>query len=257
MKSFMTPPKNRRNIERIRRRFASVSKYITPLLSILVLCAFFYLIFIKFEFFNIKNMEVSGIQSFVSEIDLRELAKSRSYGKNIFVFSAKDLERSLSADFQGAKKIFVSKKLPSTIKIQVVERKPLAVIRKSSNDTHFLIDEDGYVLGQIDASVNTFPVISYEGEIEVGYFLDKKTISVYFQLLSSLDSEKISASSMSIHSNYISLFTSKNVEVLIGMYKDIKDSVVLLGKLLSQMASEGKDVKRVDLRYDKVIVSYR
>jgi cell division septal protein FtsQ len=255
MKSIKRLPN--RKFVRQRRKLSKLSIFITPLLVLLIIGFSGYLLFVKYRLFDINNIEVSGTKSFVNEIDLKELARMRAYDKNIFTFNSNEFKKSLLHDFQGAKDIFVSKKLPRTISINIVERIPLAITHDFQKANFFLIDEDGYVLGQIEPNTSNFPEISYEGEIEVGFFLDKEAVSIYIQLLKSIDSEKLSASSMSVRSDYVTMYIGNAIEVLVGKDKDVPKTISTLSILLKQLATEGKDVKRVDLRYDKVIVSYR
>lgn len=230
--------------------------FATPLLIILVLSLGLYLSFVKYPVFDIDNIEIFGTKNFVNETDLRELARTRAYGRNLFSFSSKKLRESLLKDFQGAKDLLIGKKMPSTIKITVIERVPLALIHDPELANFFLVDEDGYVLGQVEPGTTNFPEISYSGAIEVGYFLDEETVSIYFELLKAIDVEKIAASSMSVHSDHVAMYVEGAVEVFVAKDKNIPQVISTLSRLLKQLATEGKDVKRVDLRYDKVIVSY-
>ncbi|MBT7349415.1 FtsQ-type POTRA domain-containing protein [candidate division WWE3 bacterium] len=245
------------NLGKQKRRLSRFTSYLTTTLVLIILGLGGYLVFVKHRYFDIQNLQVTGTKSFVSETDLLEVAKSRAYGHNLLSFDTSEFELSLMDTFQGAREIYASKKLPNVVKIEIIEREPLAIIHNLEREHFFLIDGDGYVLGQIEPGTSNFPEISYSGAIEVGYFLEKEIVSVYFELLSSLDNEKLSASSMSVSPRYVSLYTDDSIEVLVGKDKDIPQIVSVLSDLLKQLSTEGKDVKRVDLRYDKVIVSYR
>ena len=240
-----------------RRRVLRFSSYITTALIVIAILLGCYLVFLKKPVFNIKNIEVTGTRNFVSEMDLLEISKSRSYGHNILNFNIADFETSLLESFHGARAIKISKKYPSTLKLDVYEREPLAIVHDTERENFFLIDGDGYILGQIEPDTTNFPKISYSGDLEVGYFLEKEVVAIYFELLNALDNEKISASSMSAHPSYVSLYTGNSVEVFVGKDKNIAEVVSALSTLLKQLATEGRHVRRVDLRYDKVIVSYR
>ncbi|OGC47127.1 hypothetical protein A2886_00575 [candidate division WWE3 bacterium RIFCSPHIGHO2_01_FULL_42_13] len=242
---------------KFRRKFARLASYITLFLVLLIIVLSGYIVFIERGAFRIQSVEVTGTKSFVSQVDVAELVKSRAFGQNILIFNSGALETSLLESFQGAKEIFVRKSFPSTLKISVIERTPAVVMYDEKKENFYLVDEEGYVLGQIEPGTTNFPEILYSGQIAVGYFLDENLVSAYFGLLQALDVEKISASSMSVHSDYVSLFIPDSIEVLVSRERNVYEAASLLSALLKQLATQGRDVKRVDLRYDKVIVSYR
>jgi cell division septal protein FtsQ len=239
-----------------KRRLGRFGVYVTPVLIILVLTLGFYLAIFKYEIFNISNTEVTGAQRYVSEIDLKELVKSRAYGKNLITFNTTKLKETLVNDFQGAHEISVVKKYPKTLKIIVNERQPTALVYGRDESLLYIVDSEGYVLGQVSPDVSDLPKIYYDGEIAVGYFLDRELMAVYMEVISAVDVEKISASSVSVYSDYLALYVDDAIEVFLGKNKNIESSIKILSGLLTQLKAEGKNAKRIDLRYDKVVVSY-
>src|SRR3989344_6119376 len=189
---------NSLRLQRQKRSLSKIDKILIPFLLLLALGLFYYLLVERVGFFNISSIEVQGAKSYVNETDLKELAKTRAYGKKIFAFDSNDLEKSLSESFQGAREIKVSKRFPSTLAIYVTERSPIAIVHVATSSEEFLVDESGYVLGQIAAGTSNLPKVSYEGNIEVGYFLSSNSVSVYFDLLRALDKEQVAVSSASI-----------------------------------------------------------
>lgn len=249
--------KRRLSIPRQKRKIKRLSGFFTPILTLAVFSLALYTVFFKFEYFNINNAVVEGTKSFVNDLDMLELVKTRSYGSNILFFDTQTLEDSLTKDFQGAKTITVNKKYPRTLVIEVTERSPLAIVNNEKDPEHFLVDDDGYVLGIVAPETSNFPKIFYNGNIAVGYFLDKDAIEMYFKVISATDETNIVIKTVSIFDNYLVMITGDNVEVLLGKNKDMGSSVKALAALLQQLKAESKDVAKVDLRYDKVIVSYR
>jgi cell division septal protein FtsQ len=230
---------------------------LTPILVLAITGVSMYFILFKLDIFYISDIQVIGAKTFVSSTDIFELAKTRSYGKNIFTYSTEDLQNSLRKDFQGAKEIYVHKQFPDKVSIFVIERVPVAVMTTKKSNENFVVDEDGYVLGIVDPQKTNLPRILYNGDISVGYFLNKESLAVYFDVLKSSDAERLKASSMSLHSDYISMYVDDTVEVLIGKDKDIPKAIKVISSILTQLKTEGKNVKKIDLRFEKVIVSYR
>ena len=205
-------------------------------------------------FFNVKKVQVVGSQSFVSSADIESVVLAKVSEKSLFRINAFELQTSLLKNFQGAKDIKVEKKYPHTLHLSVVERTPLAVIHSKGN--YYLADDEGYVLGLVDANDTNLPVIEYTQDINVGLFLDRQLVPVYLQLLKALEENNLNVSSLSASKNYMSFYLNDNIQVYVDTAKDISTSIFTLSKLYNQLAQGEKQAKKIDLRYDKVIVSY-
>jgi cell division septal protein FtsQ len=163
----------------------------------------------------------------------------------------------LRKNFQGAKSITVVKRLPNKLVITVVERTPLAIIYKTDSTGDFLIDGDGYVLGPVDSDSLALPRIKYnQGDIVVGSFVNKNIIPVSKQIIDDADAASLKISSISFSPAYTQLYVNDSVEVLIGNDKDKKQAIEVITALVKKLGLEGKKLKKIDLRYDKVIVLY-
>ena len=149
---------------------------------------------------------------------------------------------------------FIKKDYPSRVVVEITERVPLAVVYSSRSDEHFLVDEEGYVLGIVDEERTNLPKVTYNGTLQVGFFLDEDLVPLYLELLNSLDATNLKASSVSVSERYISFYIDDSVQVLVGRSKDLSNSVKILSELVKQLALEGAEIRRIDLRFDKVIV---
>ncbi|MBI2414694.1 FtsQ-type POTRA domain-containing protein [candidate division WWE3 bacterium] len=236
---------------------AKIMHVLTPILVLLIILLAGYFVVFKLGNFYISDISVEGAKTFVSATDVLELAKNRSYNKNFFTFNIKELQDSLTKNFQGASSVYITKNLPNKIKVKIIERTPIAVVSNGKTQDYFIVDIDGYVLGIVDETKTNLPRILYQGDISVGYFLDKDSLAVYFEVLKAVDIEKLKSSSMSLHSDYLSMYIDDSVEVLIGNDKNIKKSMEVVSQLVTQLKTGGKNIQKIDLRFDKVIVSYR
>ncbi len=208
------------------------------------------------DFFKISEIEIIGTKSFVSHRDLKEIIQTKLYGKNILTIDSDGSERALSNIFQGAKNIIIERKFPNKIIVQVSERTPLALIYNSESPSVFMVDEDGYVLGIVDENTTNLAKIRYEGNIKVGVFINKTLVPVYLELTQVLSKEDIKASSMSFYPSHVEVYLDTGVKTFISSEKNIINSIKVLVLILRQISLEGRQPRSVDLRYDKVIVSY-
>lgn len=237
------------------RKYTNHIRILRNVFLVLLIPILFYLFVYKYRVFDIKEVMISGAKSYVNQEDLHNVVSTNVENKNIFFLNTEELEASLQDNFQGAKTISISKKLPNKLEIVVKEREPLALIHQN-NEEIFMVDEDGYVLGLVDKTKTNLPKIKYEGDIKIGYFINKEFVPVYLQLLDSVDSNKINVSSISVSAKNISMYVDGGIHVVLSQEKSTVESVSILSKLLKQLHVEGKNAKKIDLRYDKVIVSY-
>jgi cell division septal protein FtsQ len=204
----------------------------------------------------VSRINVTGPKNYVSLVDITEVAKENANGISIFSVNSSETQKKLLEAFQGAKEIRVSKRYPATINVKVIERTPVALVHNSNSEEFFLVDEEGYILGLIDRNITNLPEIAYEGDIKVGTFVDKRMVPLYMELVNALNEEKLNVSSMSFYPKYALVYINDGIQTFISNDRDKLESVRTISALIKQLMLEGKKIKKIDLRYDKVIVSY-
>ncbi|MBU0534939.1 MAG: FtsQ-type POTRA domain-containing protein [Patescibacteria group bacterium] len=207
------------------------------------------------SYFTISGVLISGTGRFVNEKDLRTLSEKDSLGQSIFVISEKSLSEVLSKNFLGAKLIEVEKRYPNKIRIIVEERVPLAIVYNENNN-HFLIDSEGYVLGVVDKNYSGLAKIKYEGDIKVGSFLDKELTLISVDIVKFAERNGVKVTNMSFYAEYSKIYVGGGIEVYLGYDKNTEQSLKTVGALIKKSVAEKKTIRRIDLRYDKVIVLY-
>ncbi len=207
------------------------------------------------SYFEVDFVNVEGTGSFVNTDDVKAIVEKVVIGQSIFPIKEEDIVALLTKNFLGAKTVIVKKDYPNSIKILIEERIPLAIVHNNSDD-NFLIDSDGYVLGLVSEGFSDLPKIQYEGPVIIGTFLEKDMIPVSVQLLKFAEQEELKISSMSFYPNHVKVFVGRGAEVFIGYDKDSEKSLKTVSALIKSSEAEGKMLKKIDLRYDKVIVLY-
>jgi cell division septal protein FtsQ len=238
------------------RKIQVLFRYLILVLALVGLFGWAYHFVFRSDYFKVDAVEISGTQSFVNQTDLQEVVRNKVEGAIIFKVKNRELEQTLKDNFQGAKSIKVKKLYPSTISIEVFERVPLALVYNDPSGDLYMVDDEGYVLGIVEEGKTNLSRIRYEGDIGVGLFVDKQMVPIYLELIGALNEEKVYASSMSFSQTYITIYFPEGIELFIGKDKDKLSSVQTAAALLKQLQLEGKKVKKIDLRYDKVIVLY-
>lgn len=212
----------------------------------------------KITFFNIKKVAIVGTSNFVSAKDIETIAKEKSIDKNIIFYNTAHLEKTLTEVFLAIKSVRAEKKFPSEIVIHIEERKPLVALKYSNGETYFLSDSQGYILGEVAKESLKNPVAVYSGAIplKAGVFIDRSLITTYVELIGALSETNISFDRIEMVDDKIKFQVDKNVEVVLARTKSIAESINLLKEVVNKYNNEGLKLKRVDLRFDKVIVEY-
>jgi cell division septal protein FtsQ len=251
--------RRRRGVRNPRTMIRKYSKSgsIVALLALLVAAIYFsYTYLDRRELLDIEGFEIVGATKFVNMNDVASLVKTNIEGKKISNFNPGILETLLKSNFLGAKNISVQRKSLNNIKVIIEERVPLAVLFSLPDNRKYLIDVDGYVLGEVEDSFNELPTVQYNRAVLVNTFVEKDIVPLTVELLNLLEKEELKASSISFHPKYMKLYVESGTEVLIGNYKNYEKFMEVVSSLIKKSNLEGKNVSRIDLRYDKVIVSY-
>ena len=82
----------------------------------------------KTEILRINNVEISGNFKFVNENDFKKIAEAQLLNQKIYKLNKDNLEITLLNNFQGMSSVKMSIIYPDTIKIDISERKPVAVV---------------------------------------------------------------------------------------------------------------------------------
>ncbi len=217
---------------------------------------FLYNLVTKTTYFNVSEVLVQGATNFVYAEDVKTLTAEQVLTKNIVLLDLLSVQKTLSENFLGAKTLTVHKQYPHTIVVTVVERTPLAIVSNKGADEHYLVDEDGYILGLVDPTKTNLPQVTYTGELQVGMFIDKALVPLYLEFLSTIDEQELKASSVSVANHEIVFYLDNNIFAQLGRDKDIRKSILIISEVLKQPIPEKKTIKRIDLRFDKVIVEY-
>ncbi len=205
---------------------------------------------------DITGFEIIGASRFVDLSDVTSLVKINIEGKKIYNFDPRKLENLLKSNFLGAKSISVQLEALNKVKVIIEERIPLATLLSMTDQRKYLIDADGYVLGEVEESFNELPIVQYDRPVLVGSFVEKDIVPLTVELLKLSEKDQLKVSSISFYPKYMRLFVESGTEVLIGNSKNYEMLMQVVSSLIKKSDLGGKKISRIDLRYDKVIVSY-
>ncbi|MBP2031436.1 cell division protein FtsQ [Clostridium algifaecis] len=233
---------NRRRRKRIRKIF----------LLFIFLISVLFILLIKLPYFNIKNIKVYGNKNIQDNkiIELSNIYK----GNNIFYINLNSSKKNILSD-PYIDKVTITRKLPSQININVVERD--AVFYININKDFYVINEDGIVLQKRD-SVDNMKLVELDGinpsSTKVGNVIktnDNRKIDAIHNIGDLIKDSKTSFDIKSIdvsNSLDIKAFRS-NMCIKLGSADDMQEK---LNKALNIIQQEKLNDSRgyIDVRFD-------
>jgi hypothetical protein len=223
-------------------------------------------------------VEISGAERFVNKEDVQKIVEEKSLGHNIVFLDTKNLKEAVTNNFLASKSVEIIKLFPNRLKIIITERVPIALIlpkgdkdgppaadgepvRHTELDFYF-VDADGFILGLADKSATNLPVLNYGQNVVIGKFVEANAIKYYFDLIKALDENSVAVSTISSYPRYTEFFTmagfagKEATQVLFTNDQNPKPQVKIFSRMMNVFKAEGKKLKKIDLRFDKVIVEF-
>ncbi|RJR28080.1 FtsQ-type POTRA domain-containing protein [candidate division WWE3 bacterium] len=254
--SFERNPRVSIKLRVILRNFLFFIKNLLPVLVVIALAYGLYYFAYKSEYFHIKDVQVQGTYAFVSQSDVYTISSNLLINQNILSIETETLSENLRKNFLGIKNLQIKKSYPNKILIIVAERVPIAQIKNIDTEGSYLIDADGYILGIVADNYSDLPLIVYDGEIFIGRFIDFNIVPLALEIINFSKSEHIDLSSMSFKGMDTTFYTNGKIETVMNGTREVRESMKIVSEIIENARTDGRTVKKIDLRYDKVIVLY-
>ena len=231
----------REKLRRIRRK-QQLRTMLIVVLIVAIIAAFVWLY--RSDLFKIKKTEITGNHR-LTDSQIEKISAIKP-GTSLVRVPLRDIESRLSKNpwIESAE---ISRSFPNTLRIQLTERKAIAVI--PVQDGGAIVDREGLVLEKRQSldRVN-LPIVKDLDvrRVKVGQKIRSRSFSNAISCLSHLE-DKI-RSSLSIVSaptvDKLSLYTNKGVEILYGKAENFSKKNYILRKILST----DDRVKFIDVR---------
>lgn len=211
------------------------------LLSLLFLIGYGIYFLRNDEKFNITSIEVNELDNYTSEEVI--LASGVELNTNIFKLSKKDVVSSVKT-LPYVKSVTVTKKLPSTILINIEERVEKYTAYAKDSGEYVRLDSEGYVLEIIDVATLSESLIlfglNFEDVVELGYKLTdieleklnslEKIIEIYSQ---NQITDKIT--SVEFKNSYVYLNINDKLSVKLKDNSELEYKIALLKEILKEI----------------------
>ncbi|MFC1646828.1 cell division protein FtsQ/DivIB [Patescibacteria group bacterium] len=224
------------------RRFANIIKLIGFFLFIT-----YFLYILCTHLFNIKEIEVIG-EGVNIQINPEKL------NKNLLFFPSEIVKKDILNNYIQLEDITFTKVFPHTLQVIVKVRKPLARIK--TVEKIYLVDEKGIVLGDASISDSKYPLVFTEisNLIQGTYIKDEKIFQI-LSFIKSLD-EVVQIREISIINGSSIQARLDKTDIICMLKKDMMDCSDTLQTLITRFRMKGTMPARIDLRFDKPVVTF-
>ncbi|MDO8451477.1 MAG: FtsQ-type POTRA domain-containing protein [bacterium] len=196
--------------------------------------------------FQITHIEVRG-----SGVSL-EIQEER-FPDNLLFFPSSSISEDILKDNPLLESVSIQKKFPHTLIITATERRPIA--RLVGVKQRLLLSDNGIVLGDSFAPSGLPDLLFDLPPVGIGEQISDRNIRLALTFLSLL-SHETKVDTISLWEDASLRATYGKTDILIPQISDIKDRAGTLQTLLSGFRIKGTMPARIDLRFDKPVVTF-
>ena len=214
----------------------------------------FTVIFFINEFFLIKNIQLIAEKKFVL------VNKDKLINKSLLFADEGKISKKIILENYLLKAAVVEKIWPDTLKISVVFYEPCASL--IINNGFFILSCDGRILQKTQDTLNDLPVINFYQKLNSGFFqigdwIDYKDIKQALFFVDKLQQINTVPLTIDIKGQDMLVFNLAGTKkIIFSNSKDRETQDYQLELIIKQFKIEGKDFNKIDLRFDKPIISF-
>jgi len=199
---------------------------------------------------------------------------SLAFGKNLIFLKKEEIRKKFLNTHHIVKNLKIKKVLPNKLVFELEKRKEVAVLgfelkleEKETTSSgkpvfettkdFFLVDEEGVVIKKENDPLLPLILLSEQLILNVGQQVPQREIVEAIKFLTTLRLNLLEPKIAKITSPYsLTVWLKDGEEVVFSLKKEIQVQVDSLQFILSRSKIEGKEIKKIDLRFDKPVVSY-
>lgn len=233
-------------------KFLRTTKF---LLIFIILCSIFFGAFYLInQLFQIKKIKI------ISDTKFTIVNDSWLKNKNLIFLDPNQTSLKISKENYLVKKAQVEKEWPSTVKIAIDLYEPVASLVVSKG--FFNLSSDGRILSKKTDEKTLLPQINYYQKLnnngfETGDWINFKDISNTLFFIEVLQRINLSPLTIDIKGQDMLVFNlSNNQQIIFSNSKSKEVQDYQLELIVRQFKIEGKELKKIDLRFEKPIVAF-
>lgn len=236
-----------------KKRKIRINRLIMLFLFAFLFC-FCFILFIKSDFFCLKNVEVVN-NEVLSKTEIKDLSKIVK-GKNLFSYDLKKVKANIN-ESRYIENVKVKLGIPHSIIIDVKE-KSISCALKDEGGNYYYIDDDMKYIDKVkyEKIKNNCPIVEADFTIKDNevYFENKKDKDKLILLLKNIKREGLSnkiASIIFLDDNTISMKTKEGIKVIIDKNGNMKHDMAKLTQILIDLKSQNINYGKIDMTFSK------
>jgi len=248
-------------------------KAILKILFLLIFLGGISLFVFKSDFFRVKKITCRWEGDSCPPEIWNELT-FLTFGKNLIFLKKKEISKKILSDYYIIKNLKIKKILPNKLVFELEKRRQVAVLgfelnleKKEATSSgkpifettkdFFLVDEEGIVVKKGNDNLLPLILLSEEFSLNIGQKIPKEEIVEAIKFLTTLRLNLLEPKVAKITSPYsLTVWLRDGEEVVFSLRKEIQIQVDSLQFILSRSKIEGRNIKKIDLRFDKPVVNY-
>ncbi|KKQ88312.1 MAG: hypothetical protein UT12_C0022G0003 [Candidatus Curtissbacteria bacterium GW2011_GWC2_38_9] len=201
--------------------------------------------------FKAQKIDISQNQDCLKAQDVFDALKN---SKNLFFISKGKLENTLKSQYSCIGNIEVGKKFPSKLEIKITVKEPVVKIE----GTNFMLTDDGQVTEGISQKDNPIIFLPPEVKVVLGQKISDPTAIFAIQTTSKLlKSDFLPVNVRIVGNDEVVIYNQQGQLAIFSSKKDKEVQVDSLQQVISKAKIESAKIAKIDLRFDKPVISYR
>ncbi len=217
------------------------------LAALVVLSTAVYVIFFS-PIFKIKSIDLGGQQNCLYQQE--QLEKYHLIGKNLLTISSSNLSQNLRSDFSCIDQIKVEKSFPSTLKIEITTQEPIVKIEGSD----LVINKNGIV--SKTAQSKSLPTIFLPSGVQTDQKITDHATLFAIDIAAQLEKTDFVPQNVRIvEGGDVAVYNTQGTIALFSSAKSANAQVDSLQFALGRAKIEPTKISKIDLRFDKPVIS--
>lgn len=214
----------------------------------------FVLVFISIysPLFEIKDVSFNDENECIE--DPRGFANASLVGKSLIFANTQRIANDLKAQFTCIESVSIDRKFPSNVEIVVKSQAPVVKIAESE----FQITEEGLIINASDKYQVPTLFLPQGVNVTAGTKITDENILKALSIAKNLLKSDFNPSNIRlVENNQIAVYSTSEMLVIFSGEKDAKGQVDTLQQILSEAKIDATLIEKIDMSFEKPIISYK
>jgi len=223
------------------------------ILGFLLFFALIY-VFLRSDFWQVKKIICQFNQLDCSQ-EIANKVSELSFGKNLVFMSRQTLINKIKENLPQVDMVKIKKRIPDKLLFELTSRKPVVALAVEGV-IYYLVDEQGVVAKKMEENQN-LPLILFDKDpqFKVGEKINQEEILQTIKIIMGMKLRLLQPKvSRIISPREIEIWLENETLAILNGQKEIENQLDSLQFIYSRSKIEGKQVKKIDLRFDKPII---